>query len=85
MRRPPLPAPRPLAASTRLAFAGLFALLVGLLLRGAVGKQDDTDWNGAVRAFLDLFPLVLVAGGVVLLLSSAVMLVRRDASRPGDG
>jgi hypothetical protein len=46
--------------------SGLFALITGVLLRVAVGKQDDTDWNATVRVFLEIFPLVLMVGGVLL-------------------
>ncbi len=58
---------------------GLFSLIVGLLLRGNISGQDRTDWNGAVRTFLDVFPLLLIVGGAVLLIVAFV----RMASRPG--
>ncbi len=58
----------------------LFAIIIGLLLRSAVAGQDRTDWNGAVRAFLEGFPLLLIAGGALLLITGVVRLGRRGSA-----
>lgn len=62
----------------RLALAaGLFAVIIGLLLRSAVANQDDTGWNGTVRTFLDAFPLVLIIGGALVLIAVGISVLRQ--------
>jgi hypothetical protein len=73
------PAPRRAGGARLVAANGLFALVVGLLLRRAVGSQDRTDWNGAVRAFLEVFPLLLIAGGALLLIVAVARTQRLSA------
>lgn len=76
------PAPREgdrLGGGRLLAANGVFALLVGLLLRRAVGSQDRTDGNGAVRVFLEVFPLLLIAGGALLLIVAVARTQRLSA------
>ncbi len=43
--------------------AGLFPIIVGLLLHRAVAAQDRTNWNGAVDTIVSAFPWVLIVGG----------------------
>lgn len=63
---------------------GLFSLIIGLLLRSSVSGQDRTDWNSAVRTFLEVFPLLLIAGGALLLIVAFVRMGRRSGTTRGD-
>lgn len=62
---------------------GLFSLIIGLLLRGSISRQDRTDWNGVVRTFLEVFPLLLIVGGTLLLILAIVRIGRRPGATRG--
>jgi hypothetical protein len=71
---------RPRTGARSLVAIGLFALAVGLLLHRAVGKQDLTDWNGAVRLVFEGLPLFLIAAGVIVLVAAAGVASRRPGA-----
>ncbi len=76
---------RPVAARGGLlgVATGVFSLIIGLLLRSSVSGQDRTDWNSAVRTFLEVFPLLLIAGGALLLIVAFVRMGRRSGTTRG--
>lgn len=81
----PSPAPvggRPKSSGALFIVAGLFAVVVGLLLRAAVGGQDRSDWNPAVKAVLQGLPIVLIAGGTILLIWAGVQVSRSRSGSP---
>lgn len=62
---------------------GAFALAIGLLLRRAADRRDQSDWDPSVTFFLDAFPLLLIAGGAIALLVGVITTVRaRRAPEP---
>lgn len=85
----PSPAPaggRPASSGALFIGAGLFAVVVGLFLRAAVGGQDRSDWNPAVKVVLQGLPILLIVGGTILLIWAAVQVSRNRSGAPrGDG
>ncbi|MBO9533461.1 MAG: hypothetical protein J7513_10850 [Solirubrobacteraceae bacterium] len=72
------------AAPVLVAVTGLFAVIVGVLLRAAVESQDRTDWNGTVEGVLQGLPIVLIIVGLGVLLWGAVLVARGRAVRQDE-
>lgn len=63
----------PNGGAVMVGLSGVFALVVGILLRSAVTGEDRSDWNGIVRAVADGLPTLLIAAGFLVIVWAAVI------------